>query len=82
MFVFGILCKHVSQWVCVCVCVSLAAVSVSLFCDLIFVTVTFLLSRSHCAVIIVDGPASPPLSAAGPSQGLPEGLRHEAAYQV
>lgn len=40
-----------------------------------------------CAVVTVYIPASPPLSIRlasfiGPSQGIEEGLRHEAAQQV
>lgn len=86
VFVLEILYKHVFLWVCACnygfppLCLSLP------LCFLCYlVIVTLVLSCSYCphTAVTVCTPVSPlldlPSSAVGPSQGLSEGLRHEAA---
>ncbi len=93
VFVLEILCKHVFLWVCASNCgfPSLhLSLSVSLFSHVISVMMTFSLSRSYCPCTVSDvcTPTSPlfffpsPTAAVGASQGLSEGLRHEAAQQV
>lgn len=91
VFVLEVLYKHVCRWVCACNYGLPSPPALSVLCSshVILVIVTFLPSCSYfprtlidvCALTSLTLPPSPS-SAAGPPQGLAEGLRHEAAQQV
>lgn len=87
VFVLKILCKHVFLWVCVCN-YGLPSLFLSFSLCLSFYLGHYdILSSSYCPckfkTVYTTSPFFVlPSSAAGPSQGLSEGLRHEAAQQV